>query len=229
MQGTAILDCRVIDFPDVKEQVTGPMAPGARNFLASGYRAITIMPLIRGKTAIGAISVVRVAPGPLSEKQRELLKTFAAQAVIAIENTRLLNELRESLQQQTATADVLKVISSSPGELDPVFEAMLEKAVRICDAKFGTVRCAAKIRRVLAERTTTARSGNGSQPRCRNQADDSYRRRQTGTGLHQGGTRFSRCRQSRRISDSYCRSDAQRQRAGWRDRNLPPGGAPLHR
>jgi GAF domain-containing protein len=95
------------------------------------------MPLIRGKTAIGAISVVRVAPGPLSEKQRELLKTFAAQAVIAIENTRLLNELRESLQQQTATADVLKVISSSPGELDPVFEAMLEKAVRICDAKFG--------------------------------------------------------------------------------------------
>ena len=137
MHGTAILDCKVIDFPDVKEHVTGPMAPGAVNFLASGYRAITIMPMIRGKTAIGAISVVRVAPGPLSEKQRELLKTFAAQAVIAIENTRLLNELRESLQQQTATADVLKVISSSPGELEPVFKAMLENAVRICEAKFG--------------------------------------------------------------------------------------------
>ncbi|MGC1841151.1 MAG: GAF domain-containing protein, partial [Pseudolabrys sp.] len=119
MHGMAILDCKVIDFSDVKEHVTGPMAPGAVNFLASGYRAITIMPMIRGKTAIGAISVVRVAPGPLSEKQRELLKTFAAQAVIAIENTRLLNELRESLQQQTATADVLKVISSSPGALDP--------------------------------------------------------------------------------------------------------------
>ncbi|MGA7736767.1 MAG: GAF domain-containing protein, partial [Pseudolabrys sp.] len=137
MHGTAILDCKVIDFSDVKEHVTGPMAPGAVNFLASGYRAITIMPMIRGKTAIGAISVVRVAPGPLSEKQRELLRTFAAQAVIAIENTRLLNELRESLQQQTATADVLKVISRSPGQLEPVFKAMLENAVRICEAKFG--------------------------------------------------------------------------------------------
>ena len=144
MHGTAILDCKVIDFPDVKEHVTGPMAPGAKNFLASGYRAITIMPMIRGKTAIGAISVVRVAPGPLSEKQRELLKTFAAQAVIAIENTRLLNELRqrtddlsEALEQQRATSDVLSVISSSSGELNPVFNAVLENAVRICDAKFG--------------------------------------------------------------------------------------------
>ena len=139
MHGTAILDCKVIDFPDVTEHVTGPMAPGARNFLASGYRAITIMPMICGKTAIGAISVVRVAPGPFSEKQRELLKTFAAQAVIAIENTRLLNELRESLQQQTATADVLKVISSSQGELEWVFQAILENATRICEAKFGTL------------------------------------------------------------------------------------------
>src|SRR5262249_17259286 len=93
----------------------------------------------RGDVAIGALSVARLTPGPLSDKQRAVLKTFAEQAVIAIENTRLLNELRESLQQQTATSEVLQVISSSPGELEPVFQAMLANATRICEAKFGTL------------------------------------------------------------------------------------------
>jgi signal transduction histidine kinase len=104
------------------------------------------MPMIRGDAAIGALSVARGAPGPLSDKQIAVLKTFASQAVIAIENTRLLNELRqrtddlsESLEQQTATSEVLRVISSSPGDLQPVFQAMLENATRICEAKFGVM------------------------------------------------------------------------------------------
>src|SRR5262245_824474 len=135
---TAILDRRIVDVPDV-ENPPPELAAGARNFLATGYLTNTTMPMMRGDVAIGALTVARRAPGPLSAKQRAVLKTFADQAVIAIENTRLLNELRESLQQQTATSEVLGVISRSPGELEPVFQAMLENATRICEAKFGNL------------------------------------------------------------------------------------------
>jgi two-component system, NtrC family, sensor kinase len=112
----------------------------------TGYRTMLGVPLLREGIPIGVIALARTTARPFSDKQIDLATTFAAQAVIAIENTRLLNELHqrtndlsESLQQQTASADVLKIISSSLGELEPVFQAMLEKAVRLCEAKFGNL------------------------------------------------------------------------------------------
>src|SRR5262249_55012369 len=104
------------------------------------------VPMLREGVPLGAIVAGWAEAGATPKQHEDLLKVFAAQAVIAIENTRLLNELRqrtadlsESLEQQTATSEVLRVISSPPGELEPVFKAMLENAVRICEASFGNL------------------------------------------------------------------------------------------
>ena len=104
-----------------------------------GARSLLLVPMEKEGELVGAFVIYRTEARPFTEKQIALVKNFAAQAVIAIENARLLNELSESLRQRTATSEVLGVISSSPGELQPVFDAVLENALRVCDAKFGTL------------------------------------------------------------------------------------------
>jgi GAF domain-containing protein/CheY-like chemotaxis protein len=142
ISGRAVLTGAPVQIPDMlaDQKYRGQASKGAN------FRSLLAVPLLRGGRAIGAIVIYRIEPGIFADKQLALLQTFADQAVIAIENVRLFDEvqartreLTESLEQQTATSEVLQVISSSPGELEPVFTAMLQNALRICEAEFGNL------------------------------------------------------------------------------------------
>src|SRR6516165_8279449 len=142
--GRAAVDRRAVHVHDLLSPEGDEFPDGRELARRDGARTVLAVPLLREGECIGVIALRRMEVRPFSEKQIELLQTFADQAVIAIGNVRLFDEvqartreLAESLEQQTATSEVLQIISSSPGELEPVFQAMLENATRVCGAKFG--------------------------------------------------------------------------------------------
>ena len=135
--GRVILERKPVHVIDVQAEAE-EFPEGSAMARRFGHRTIASVPLLHEGVAVGTLQLRRAEVNPFTDKQIALLGIFADQAVIAIENARLLRA-RSSLEQQTATSEVLGVISSSPGELEPVFQAMLENAMRICEAKFGAL------------------------------------------------------------------------------------------
>jgi signal transduction histidine kinase len=132
--GRAILDGKTVHVEDIVAQLDSEFPESRAHQRISGSRTVLVTPLLREGVAIGSIMIRRAEVRPFSEKQIKLLETFAAQAVIAIENVRLFQELKESLEQQTATSEILGVIASSPTDIQPVLDVVAQNAARLCDA-----------------------------------------------------------------------------------------------
>ena len=137
--GRAVIDRAPVHVEDMQAQSDDEYPWGRRIARQIGWRTVLAVPLLRESRSLGAIVLRRIEVRPFTEKQIALLKTFADQAAIAIENVRLFNETREALEQQTASSEILRVISSSPTDLRPVFDAILESATRLCDAHLGVL------------------------------------------------------------------------------------------
>src|SRR5262249_37695538 len=144
--GRAVLEKRTVHLEDILQELDWHAPEIHAGIRRTGIRTIVAVPLLREQTAIGAIIIRRLEVRPFSEKQIRLLQTFADQAVIAIENVRLFTELQasnrdltEALDRQTATGEILRVISQSPTEVQPVFDTIIRNAVRLCDAIYGRV------------------------------------------------------------------------------------------
>jgi GAF domain-containing protein len=225
--GVAMLSKQVVQFAPV---LTDPTTPMATRRLASdlGFNSVIFAPMIREDKVIGAVGTARPSSERFDDRQVALIKTFADQAVIAIENARLFDqvqartrELLESLEQQTATSEVLSVISSSPGELEPVFEAMLTNATRLCEARSGILslydgelyRPAAmhnpRIDRIAQARTVSTYNRKPSCPRRCDQRSHPHPGRERRSQLLGPRSDCGRRCRSWRHPDGSCGPDAQ--------------------
>ena len=249
MVGRVALDRRTVQIADAMAdpEYTLPMV-GARG----AFRTMLGVPLLRDGIVAGVIVLTRSFVQPFTDQQIGLVSTFADQAVIAIENARLFDaeqqrtrELTEALEQQTATSEVLQVISSSPGELEPVFQAMLENATRICEAKFGILFryddgefravCDARRHAGITEDYLQPRADSGRGPTIRLGARRQHKADRPRRGSHAEQAYAERepfrmaAAELGRRANACSRADAQGGRADRRHRHLPPGGAAVHR
>jgi GAF domain-containing protein len=165
--GRAVLERRTIHVADVQAEID-EYPEGSASARHLGHRTTLVAPLLHVGDAIGAIVVRRTDVRPFTDRQVDLLQTFADQAVIAIENVRLFNETKEALEQQTATSEILRVISSSPTELGPVLDAVAENAARVCEAgDIGVFQLDGDTLRVSARHGTGPKQDIGSVARIR--------------------------------------------------------------